>query len=748
MTLSQNFTFTLATLVATLDAADFDSPVVLTANGTQYGIRDISVRGSEMLVHFNELESDEGHFFVGLLVFTLLGTGNLQTLTLSSDVRAMANRNHVTAHVKTSDETLWLTDDGRLHRYREIHATDQLPLPTTADNARYLGATDGEYEFKDFAGVTAFQATWQGKTGLTSSAFVEVMEILEVDIGINEGGFTLDQTGTDVTRVVLPSDGIYQLHTALYVTGASARTTGIIRFLLEDAVTAAVTRPATFGSAYVRGFNADTDDSAIASTVLVEANAGDAIGVEFLNTAGQTFGLTGGSSALSIIKLEGSGAATPDGEAGQQAPGVGNSYADATGRKSIILYQAAADDSQPGAPANPHDGSDFLSTFGSWEWGEAEAREAVTDPVIMWEARGGYDIADDGTVTNFEWVVVPELTLRYTPNVADNDLYTYVPPTTGRFWWSMLIPNYLDGGGSWSVWIQDGRGSIVSDELWYQYAPNTPTQPVSTFTTGAWTPANPSTGLSQWRRTQAAAANDGDSSQTLWIYRRHGSLAPVGIATVSQEIVSGWWIEYADDDSGTNNSTTYDASSHQYVSYRESDGSLTPWIFIGTREGEAVWSQLVDGFMHVTTPNGVKTRGFNYDISEYGMMRFTVYTWDVTVGGVRMDRGPTQQCILYRPPGGWPVRDTNTATTIQDNEEMQFHYDGTAGLSGGFIHDFPPSLVASRYGPLSSDGTNTLLPFRLWWFAQDGTEENVSQIGTTGQSVSHDRWNLTVEGAP
>ena len=180
LTLSQNFTFTLATLVATLDAADFDSPVVLTANGTQYGIRDISVRGSEMLVHFNELESNEGHFFVGLLVFTLLGTGNLQTLTLSSDVRAMANRNHVTAHVKTTDETLWLTDDGRLHRYREIHATDQLPLPTTADNARYLGATDGEYEFKDFAGVTAFQATWQGKTGLTSSAFVEVMEILEV----------------------------------------------------------------------------------------------------------------------------------------------------------------------------------------------------------------------------------------------------------------------------------------------------------------------------------------------------------------------------------------------------------------------------------------------------------------------------------------------------------------------------------------------------------------------------------------
>ena len=89
-----------------------------------------------MLVHWNDLESDEGHFFVGLLVFSLLGTGNLQTLTLSSDVRAMANRNHVTAHVKTTDETLWLTDDGRLHRYREIHATDQLPLPrlrTTQD---------------------------------------------------------------------------------------------------------------------------------------------------------------------------------------------------------------------------------------------------------------------------------------------------------------------------------------------------------------------------------------------------------------------------------------------------------------------------------------------------------------------------------------------------------------------------------------------------------------------------------------
>ena len=193
--LSQNFTFTLATIVTTLDAADFDSPVVLTANSTQYGIRDISVRGSEMLVHFNELESDEGHFFVGLLVFTLAGTGDVQTLALSADVRAMANRSHVTAHVKTTDETLWLTDDGRLHRYRELYATDELPIPTDADEDKYLGVEDGAYTLKNFAGVTAFQATWQDKTGLTSDTLVEeVMEILEADIGINEGGFTLDQS--------------------------------------------------------------------------------------------------------------------------------------------------------------------------------------------------------------------------------------------------------------------------------------------------------------------------------------------------------------------------------------------------------------------------------------------------------------------------------------------------------------------------------------------------------------------------
>ena len=108
---------------------------------------------------------------------------------------------------------------------------------------------------------------------------------------------------------MLPSDGIYQLHTALYATGASARTSGILRFLHEDGETGVITRLATFGSAYVRGFNADTDDAAIAGTVLVEANAGDAIGVEFFNTAGQTLGITGASSALFIVKLEGGGGA-------------------------------------------------------------------------------------------------------------------------------------------------------------------------------------------------------------------------------------------------------------------------------------------------------------------------------------------------------------------------------------------------------------------------------------------------------
>ena len=78
---------------------------------------------------------------------------------------------------------------------------------------------------------------------------------------------------------------------------------------------------------------------------------------------------------------------------------------------------------------------------------------------------------------------------------------------------------------------------------------------------------------------------------------------------------------------------------------------------------------------------------------------------------------------------------------------MQGFYDQVGGLHIGFLQDFNPLIQSSWYGPTQTSGVYIRFPFRLWFYAADGTEENVTLVGANGMSNAYTRFQLKIEGA-
>ena len=316
-----------------------------------------------------------------------------------------------------------------------------------------------------------------------------------------------------------------------------------------------------------------------------------------------------------------------------------------------------ANTNTPGEPAAPHDGTDFVtspSTTGTTI--RMQAIEAITDPVIVWEADGGFSIASDSTVSVYEWELVPQLSIQYTDDVSNNNAYTFTEPTDRQILAAAGHARHPELAAlRFSPWIADGYATIVSEEFWYTYYSNYPGDVPfvdnNTFDAGVWDPATPGNSSITWYRTAADAAANGDDTQTLWILHRRGSLNPVGISSVDAEIQNGWWIEYAADGNGTNSSTTYDADVHHFIAFRLANGTLTEWFNIGVRFGDAVWEELMSDAMHATTTNGVRTRPFVYDMSRYHALRFTAYSFSFINN--QRDQLKCHSSDGARPTGRW-----------------------------------------------------------------------------------------------
>ena len=221
-----------------------------------------------------------------------------------------------------------------------IARDDELPadnrlIPDGGDDGQVLAkasATDYATEWIDAAmggageavastetdDPVAFYAIMSDRTGFQADDFgdaaadIEVMEIADADIGINQGGFTIETTG-NVTEIVVPEAGLYSVH--FHVTfergGAAdgSRTTPrsrIKRTRGSDVVYGAITT-----GGYLRGESTYPEDiAAVEIEQPMILMAGDKITLQVVNTTNRELDLVGGDSWVYIHREEGPLAAT------------------------------------------------------------------------------------------------------------------------------------------------------------------------------------------------------------------------------------------------------------------------------------------------------------------------------------------------------------------------------------------------------------------------------------------------------
>ena len=164
----------------------------------------------------------------------------------------------------------------------------------------------------------AFYAIMSDRTGFQADDFgdaaadIEVMEIADADIGINQGGFTVE-TESNVTEIVVPEAGLYSVH--FHVTfergGAAdgSRTTPrsrIKRTRGSDVVYGAITT-----GGYLRGESTYPEDiAAVEIEQPMILMAGDKITLQVVNTTNRELDLVGADSWVYIHREEGPLAAT------------------------------------------------------------------------------------------------------------------------------------------------------------------------------------------------------------------------------------------------------------------------------------------------------------------------------------------------------------------------------------------------------------------------------------------------------
>ena len=309
------------------------------------------------------------------------------------------------------------------------------------------------------SGPVAFKANLTNKVNLAATIFLtanDVMQIADADIDINSGSFTVDNSNASVSRIVIPEDGLYKVGVSMFFEQtATVRTSVFLRFLRDRGGTLSYSE--VIGGGYLRG-QTNSFQCISAGIALMDLETDDEIGVQMINSTGNSLNLVGSSSSIFLTQVTGGGASA-SGEAGQSEDaggGISSDYVDASGQKQIKLYRAMANTNTPGEPAAPHDGTDFVTSFNNWYYSKDAAIEAITDPVIVWEAAGGFSIASDSTVDVYEWELAPELSIQYTDDVSNNNAYTFTEPLTGRYWQRLVMHDIQNGGIRFSPGLRTG----------------------------------------------------------------------------------------------------------------------------------------------------------------------------------------------------------------------------------------------------------------------------------------------------
>ena len=212
-----------------------------------------------------------------------------------------------------------VTDDDQIAEWDDgVYISSNYSAPLAADTtygyerARAFGsgaaASGGSAGSSD---PVLFYANLADKANIQADAFADtgadVMQIESADILINDGGWTVETTGT-LSEVVVPDDGVYEVNVHAFINGANSRTVSMARIVRTRSGTAVAGIPATGG--YLRGTGTFSgDSSSVSFTQPWEFESGDRVKIQIINVSDDQLDLDGDQSWLGIVKIEAGGGA-------------------------------------------------------------------------------------------------------------------------------------------------------------------------------------------------------------------------------------------------------------------------------------------------------------------------------------------------------------------------------------------------------------------------------------------------------
>ena len=215
-------------------------------------------------------------------------------------------------------------------------------------------------------------------------------------------------------------------------------------------------------------------------------------------------------------------------------------------------------------------------------------------------------------------------------------------------------------------------------------------------------------------------------------------------------VTAAWDVQYSTN--AIESHETYDSTLDHYTRFRDSDGTLGPWIPIGTTVGANTWLALVS---HQNVYPGNASEDNVVIVYDFGLFSDILFLMTgfrnvtVEVDGedeVQRHLGPIHSFVLKRG-GGFVVADESSGeeNNLVTNKTYQWRYNSVDGLTISLLQQASVNPDVASFVQADSEPP-TQVGGRFKIISTNGDEAHVNKIRFFGQSNSYGRMDLSLYG--
>ena len=215
-------------------------------------------------------------------------------------------------------------------------------------------------------------------------------------------------------------------------------------------------------------------------------------------------------------------------------------------------------------------------------------------------------------------------------------------------------------------------------------------------------------------------------------------------------VTAAWDVQYSTN--AIESHETYDSTLDHYTRFRDSDGTLGPWIPIGTTVGANTWQALVS---HQNVYPGNASEDNVVIVYDFGLFSDILFLMagfrnvTVEVDGedeVQRHLGPIHSFVLPRG-GGFVVADESSGeeNNLVTKKTYQWRYNSVDGLVISLLQEDSVNPDVASFVQADSEPP-TQVGGRFKIISTSGDEAHVNKLRFFGQSNSYGRMDLSLYG--